>query len=186
MIPQHSGLSRRLISAVLVIAWFTTASVSATDPPSPTPRPGSLAAYAEKITLDRSVLGGGAGRLILTNDSVAGIAAGGSITLGTVTPAGRKMSNASGAANNSERSRWQAAYRKQQQVIAAIERRRSQVENEIDQIEDLGLTAKTMARLDRAESKLRHLDEEIAREREALARIVRDARRRGAEPGWFR
>ena len=42
------------------------------------------------------------------------------------------------------------------------------------------------ARLERAESKLRHLDEEISREREELSRIVRDARRRGAEPGWFR
>jgi hypothetical protein len=30
------------------------------------------------------------------------------------------------------------------------------------------------------------LDREIAVERAELARIVREARRRGAEPGWFR
>lgn len=186
MIPQHSDLSRRLVSAVVAAAWLTAQLVSATDPPRPTPRPGSLAAYAEKITLDRSALGDGAGRLILTNDSVAGLAAGGSITLGTVTPASGKKSNASGTGNGSERSRWQAAYRKQQHVIVALEKQRAKVEIEIDQLDDLGLTAKVMARLERTESKLHHLDEEIAREREALARIVRDARRCGAEPGWFR
>ena len=186
MIPQHSDLSCRLVSAVLAAAWFTAPPVSATDPPRPTPRPGSLAAYAEKTTLDRSALGDGAGRLILTNDSVAGLAAGGSITLGTVAPADGQELNASGGANDTERSRWQAAHRKQRRVIAVLERQRAKLVTEIDQIEDLGLTAKVMARLDRAESKLRHLDEEIVREREALARIVRDARRRGAEPGWFR
>jgi hypothetical protein len=186
MIPQHSGLPRRLIPAALFSVWLTAPQVSGADPPRPTPRPGSLAAYAEKITLDRSLLGDGDDRLILTNDSVAGIAAGGSITLGSVTLAGPKMSSASGAVNDSERSRWQAAHRKQRQVIAVLERRRAKLEIEIDQIEDLGLTAKTMARLDRAKSKLRHLDEEITVERAELARIVRDARRRGAEPGWFR
>jgi exonuclease VII small subunit len=186
MIPQYSGLSRRLISAVLYSVWLAAPPAAAADPPRPTPRPGSLAAYAAKITLDRSALGDGVDHLILTNDSVAGIAAGGSITLGSLTPAGGKRSNVSGTANDSERSRWQAAHRKQRQVIATLERQRAKLEIEIDQLEDLSLTAKVMARLDRAESKLRHLDEEIARQREALARIVRDARRHGAEPGWFR
>ena len=57
---------------------------------------------------------------------------------------------------------------------------------EIDQIKNLSLTAKTMARLEQSEAKLRLVDNEIAAERAKLARIVRDARRRGAEPGWFR
>jgi hypothetical protein len=184
MISQYSNLSGRFVPALLSIVSFTAVSGSAADPPRPTPRPGSLAAYAEKVTLDRSTLGNGDGRVILTNDSVTALAADGSITLGTVTQADRKK--AKSVVDNAERSRWQAAHRRQRQVIAALEKRRSQLETEIDQIEDLGLTAKTMARLERSESKLRHLDEEIGREREALARIVRDARRRGAEPGWFR
>ena len=186
MIPQHSNHSSRLVSAVLTIVSITAASGSAADPPRPTPRPGTLGAYAKKVSLNRSALGDTTGRVVLTNDSVIGLAADGSITLGTVASAGRKKSKASGVADNAERSRWQAAHHKQRQVIVALERRRSQLETEIDQIEDLSLTAKTMARLERAESKLRHLDEEIAAERAALARIVRDARRRGAEPGWFR
>jgi hypothetical protein len=122
--------------------------------------------------------------VILTNDNITALAADGSITLGSVTPAERK--EAKSVTDKTERSRWQAAHHRQRQVITGLERRRSQLETEIDQIEDLGLTAKTMARLDRAKSKLRHLDEEIAAERSVLARIVRDARRRGAEPGWFR
>jgi hypothetical protein len=162
------------------------ASSSASDPPKPTPRPGSLAAYAEKITLDRSALGDDSGRLVLTNDSVAGLAAGGSITLGAVMPSAGEASDTPVAANESERSRWQTAHRRQRRAIAVLEKQRAKLELEIDHLEDLGLTAKVMARLDRAESKLRHVDEEIAREREALARIVRDARRSGAEPGWFR
>jgi len=186
MIPQHSNHSSSLVSAVLIVVSITAAPGSAAEPPRPTPRPGSLAAYAAKITLDRSALGDDSGRVTLTNDNVVGLGEGATITLGTVAPAGRKKSKPSGVADNAERARWQAAHHKQRQVIVGLERRRSQLETEIDQIEDLGLTVRTMARLERAESKLRHLDEEIARERSALARIVRDARRRGAEPGWFR
>jgi len=186
MIPQHSNHSSSLVSAVLIVVSFTAAPGSAADPPKPTPRPGTLGAYASKVTLDRSALSDRTGRVILTNDNVVGLGEGATITLGSVVTAGRKKSKPAGGADNAERSRWQAAHHKQRQVIVGLERRRSQFETEIDQIEDLGLTARTMARLERAESKLRHLDEEIARERSALARIVRDARRRGAEPGWFR
>ena len=179
-----SGTSCRLIAVASLIFCFTTSFGSTADPVRPTPRPGSLAAYAEKVTLDRSTLGNFDGHVILTNDCVADLAASGSITLGTVKQADRKK--AESVANNAERSRWQAAHHKQRQVIAALERRRSQLELEIDQIEDLSLTARTMARLEQSEAKLQLLDREIATERAELARIVRDARRRGAEPGWFR
>jgi hypothetical protein len=168
------------------LVGLSASSVSAGDSPQPTPRPGTLAAYAEKLTLDRSALGDDTGRVILTNDSVAGLAADGSITLGTVTLEGRQKSTTSPAADNAERSRWQAAHRKQRQVIAILERRRSQLELAIDQIENQSLTARTMARLEQLELKMRQLDRDIAAERVELARIVRDARRRGAEPGWFR
>ena len=186
MKPNSMDPSCRLMAVASLLFCFTSSFGSATDPPRPTPRPGTLGAYAKNVTLNSSALSNGDGRVVLTNDNVTALAPDGSITLGTVAPAGRKKSKPSGGEGNAERSRWQAAHRSQQQVIVGLERRRSQLETEIDQIEDLGLTARTMARLERAESKLRHLDEEIARERSALARIVRDVRRRGAEPGWFR
>ncbi len=71
-------------------------------------------------------------------------------------------------------------------MIAGVERRRSLLEVEIDRIEDGPLTAKNLARLDHAEAKARVLDDEIRRKRAELSRIVREARRHGAEPGWFR
>ena len=184
MQPNTSEASYRLCAVVSLLFCLTTSISSGTDPLKPTPRPGSLAAYAEKVTLDRSTLVDGNGRVILTNDSVASLAVDGSITLGTVKQAGHEKTKS--VADNAERSRWQAAYGRQREVIVGLERRRSRLELEIDQIEDLGLTAKTMARLEQSEAKLRLLDDEIAAERAELARIVRDARRRGAEPGWFR
>ena len=172
--------------AAVALVMLSTTAFSSDPAPKPTPLPGTLGAYAKNITLDRSNLGEENGRVILTNDNVVILGSGGSIILGAVATDGRGKTKKAGVADNAERARWQSAHHKQRQEIAALERRRSLLENEIDQIEDLGLTAKTMARLERAETKLLHLDQEIAREREALARIVRDARRRGAEPGWFR
>ena len=186
MKPYTSDTSGRLIAVASLIFCFAATFGSTGDPPRPTPRPGTLAAYAEKISLDRSTLADDTGRVILTNDSVADFAADGSITLGTVAQVEGKKAKTSGAAGNAERVRWQAAHHEQRQVITGLERRRSRLEVEIDQIENLGLTAKTMARLEQSRAKLHLLDGEIAAERAELARIVRDARRRGAEPGWFR
>jgi hypothetical protein len=184
MTPYISDISCRLIAVASLIFCITANFGSTADPPRPTPRPGTLAAYAQRISLDRSNLADGDGRVILTNDSVAGLAAGGSITLGTVKKAKRNKPNR--AADNAERSRWQAAHSKQREVIADLERRRARLELEIDQINSLSLTAKTMVRLEKSEAKLHLLNRDIAAERAELARIVRNARRRGAEPGWFR
>lgn len=184
MKPQTSDALRRTIAAVSLVFSSNTSIGSGADPLRPTPRPGSLAAYAEKVTLDHSALDTFEGRVILTNDSVASLAVDGSITLGTVKQAGQKTTRS--VADNAERSRWQAAHSRQMKVIADLKSRRSRLELEIDQINALSLTAKTMARLEQSEAKLRLLDHEIATERAELARIVRNARRRGAEPGWFR
>jgi hypothetical protein len=165
---------------------LSTAVFSSEPTPKPTPRPGTLGAYATEVTLDRSALKDGDGRVVLTNDSVTALAADGKIILGAVSTDRHRQAKSSSVADNAERARWQAAHHKQRQVIAALERRRSSLALQRDQIENLGLTAKTMARLQQLEAKLLQLDRDIAGERARLARIVRDARRRGAEPGWFR
>jgi hypothetical protein len=71
-------------------------------------------------------------------------------------------------------------------VIAELERRRGLLEIEVDHLENQRMTIKTLARLRNAEAKLQMLDRETSVERAELARIVREARRHGAEPGWFR
>ena len=186
MIPQQSSFQRRLVAIVSSSVFFSPTTGSSADPPKPPPRPGTLGAYAQKVILDRSALGDPTGRVILTNDNVVGLAEGATITLGSVVTDGRGPSKSSAADDGAERTRWRNAHQKQQRVIADLEQRRSLIEIEISHLENQRLTPKIMARLDRTESELRHFDGEITRARAELARIVRDARRRGAEPGWFR
>jgi hypothetical protein len=170
---------------------FVVLAVSATvftdqPKPRPTPRSGSLGAYARTITLNREKLAAADGRVVLTNERVSSTAEGGTISLGAVEIPGAKSSPSRGVADRAEQARWRAAYRKQRQQIAGLERRHDRVEIEIDHIKRQRLTIKTMARLQRAEAMKNQLGQDIAAERAELSRIVRDARLRGAEPGWFR
>jgi len=177
--------SKSMCHSICVISVLATAVlVAAENPtPTPTPQPGSLAAYASRLTLNRSRAGDGADRLMITNDNLEVFAAGGAVTLGAGPTGDAAPAKQPDAA---ERAHWRKAYRKQSQVIAGVERRRTLIEVEIDHIEDGRFTAKNLARLDHAKAKARVLDEEIEQERGELARIVREARRHGAEPGWFR
>jgi chromosome segregation ATPase len=185
MTPEQFLLSRRRVGAFALLAGMASAAGFSADQPRPTPRPGTLGAYAREVTLDRSALGQASGRVIVTNDTVIGVCEGASITLGAVTMDGLDAPTAT-RGDSAERTRWRAAHRRQQRVIADLEERMSVLEIEIHHIEDQRLTPKILARLDRAEAKRRHLEHEIRRARDELARIVRDARRHGAEPGWFR
>ncbi len=116
-------------------------------------------------------------------DELEVFAAGAAVTLGSPPTGGTAPAQQPDAA---ERARWRKAYHEQRKVVAGLERRRTLIEVEINHIEDGQLTTKNLARLDRAEAKAQSLDEEIKRERSELAKIVREARHHGAEPGWFR
>ena len=180
-LPQSKSMCRAMCVISVLAA---TALVAAENPtPTPAPRPGSLAAYASRLILNRSRAGDGADRLMITNENLEVLAAGAAMTLGSAPTNGAASAKQPDAA---ERARWRKAYHKQRKVIDGLERRRTLLEVEINHIEDGGLTAKNFARLDHAETKARVLDKEIKRERGELARIVREARRHGAEPGWFR
>lgn len=173
--------------ATAFLVLTVTATAFADQPkPRPTPRSGSLGAYARTITLNRAPLAAADGRVVLTNERVSSTAEGGTINLGAVEIPGAKSSPSPGVADRAEQARWRAAYRKQRQQIAGLERRLAGIEIEIDHINRQRLTAKTMARLQSAEAMKHQLEKDITAERAELSRIVRDARLRGAEPGWFR
>jgi hypothetical protein len=87
---------------------------------------------------------------------------------------------------NAERSRWQKQVRNQRLVITGLERRRARIEKEIDLINDGRLTARALARIEKAEVDLDFVDQEIRAAYLELSRIIREARQHGAEPGWFR
>jgi excinuclease UvrABC helicase subunit UvrB len=169
-----------------MVVFAPVVASPADRPPTPTPRPGTLGARAQTITLNRSALEGDRERVVLDNDAIARIGKNTSLTLGAIEPAKESRSQPAASTTTSERARWRAAHRKQSRVIIELERRRALLEIEVDHLENQRLTIKTMARIQNAEAKLRMLDREIAVERAELARIVREARRRGAEPGWFR
>jgi hypothetical protein len=149
-----------------------------------TPLPGTLAAYAQRTTLNSSALRDDSGHLTLTNAKLAELSANGTINLGAASVAARTPIK--GEPSDAVRAKWRKAYFKQRDVITALERRRALLEVEIDHIEDGRLDVRGLARLERAEAKLRLLDKEIRDEHQELARVVREARRHGAQPGWFR
>ena len=175
-------------TAFLIACGALPVSGESTDVPSPTPtpQPGTLADYARRNSLKTSGVADVTGRVIISTETLAEIAGNGTISIAGTSASEKNISPTPSSPNASVRARWRAAHNKQKQVITGLERRRSQLEIEIDHIGDQSLTIKTMARLQRAEAKLRQLEDEISAERTELARIVRDARRHGAEPGWFR
>ena len=177
---------RKFLRAIGAVALLTVAhSVAAEEPVAKaTPLPGTLAAYAKRTTLNSSALRDDSGRVTLTNAKMVELAAEGKIILGVAVVAEKTPGTAEPSA--AVRAKWRKAYFKQRDVITALERRRALLEVEIDHIEDGRLDVRGLARLERAEAKLRLVDKEIRDERNELARVVREARRHGAQPGWFR
>jgi flagellar biosynthesis/type III secretory pathway protein FliH len=74
----------------------------------------------------------------------------------------------------------------QKGLITELEREKLLIEAQIDLIEDGRLSIRALARIQRAEIELRAIEREIQSEKKELARLIREARRDGAEPGWFR
>ncbi len=175
-------------TVILIGGGALPVSGQSTDAPSPTPtpRPETLSEYARCNSLKTSGLADPSGRVVISTANLTEVADGGTITIGGTPPAGKNRHPTPSTPSATERARWRAAHGRQRQVIAGLERRRALLSIEIAHLGDQSLTIKTMARLQRAEAKLRQLDEEISTERRELARIVREARRHGAEPGWFR
>ena len=169
---------------VVLFGTLMAALSAANEPsPTPTPRPGTLSDYASRVTLKESGAVDDSGRLLITTENLAVIARRGSLTEGAIV-AGRVVR--SGGPSPKDRAEWRKRYFDQHRAVAKLEKQRARIASEIDHLEDGRLTAAIMARLDRAEIELRSLDAEIRLERAELARIVREARRQGAEPEWFR
>ena len=172
--------------SLTLTAAAATAQTKAVPTSTPTPRPGTLAAYASRISLDPRVADPVTGRVVITTEDLAELASDGAVTFGEYA-AGRQPSVKPVAGNEAdERGAWRARYLNQREVVTEIEARRSAVEADIEAINRERVTPRSLARLDRAQTKLRLIEQEIRRARAELARIVREARRRGAQPGWFR
>jgi len=175
---------RKIRWAVILIA-IGAASVAAptgNEPsPTPTPRPRALGDIKLK-GVDGSTE---KGRVVISDANLADLADRGSVsvvgmTTHETTPKPRKTPS------RSVRERWRKKVHDQKAVIVALERKRLRVEAQIDLIEDARVTARTLARLHTAQIELRSVEDRIRTEKADLGRLIREARRHGAEPGWFR
>lgn len=168
---------------VLALPLVALSAQAEEPPPTPTPRPQTLAAYAESITLKRPDLIDSEGRLTISSETIAELARGGSLTEGRIV-LGKSASTKT--ATTSEKSKWQSRVSKQRAVIEKLAHKRARIEKEIDALENGRLTPRVLARMEKAEVDLQFVDGEIHRAKLEFAKIIREARRNGAEPGWFR
>lgn len=176
-------IGRRLLAAVTTV--LLAAEALAADEPTrtPTPRPGTLADYASRVSLNAPAALDGSGEITITSSNLAELADRGRLIRGAVEA---PRPTASSASRSGDREHWRDRYFEQRRVVAALESKSARLAAEIDRLESGRLTAAVMARIDRAEIELRLLEREVRDAKSELRRIVRDARRHGAEPGWFR
>ena len=180
-IPRQFKALVRVIG-IIKLAGATFASAD-TPPLTPTPKPGTLAAYAGSITLDRDSR---EEPLIITTDNLLALGEGGLLTT-VARPVGEALEvNPATEVDPKIRDRWRKKVISQRRVIAELEERRHTVEAEIDRLERGKLDAKTLDRIEKSEAKLRTVEVEIKNENAQLSSIVRQARKDGAQPGWFR
>jgi hypothetical protein len=180
-IPRQFKALVRVIG-IIKLAGATFASAD-TPPLTPTPKPGTLAAYADSITLDRDSR---EEPLIITTDNLLALGEGGLLTT-VARPAGEPFEvNPDSEVDPKIRDRWRKKVLSQRGAIAKLEERRHTVEAEIDRLERGKLDSKTLDRIEKSEAKLRTVEDEIKNEKAQLSRIVRQARKDGAQPGWFR
>ena len=167
------------------IVKLTGATLASADTPplTPTPKPGTLAAYAGSITLDRDP---GDDPVFITTENLGALCEGGLLTT-VAKPAGEPFEvDPATEVDPKTRDRWRKKVLSQRRAIANLEERRHIVEAEIDRLERGKLDSKTLDRIEKSETKLRTVEVEIKKENAQLSRIVRQARKDGAQPGWFR
>ena len=169
---------------ILIATMLCPANARTADAPSPTPtpRPGVLG----DIRLKTGTAADEGGPLVISNSNLADWAERGAVTLGEVRMSvpGDRTENSSAVA--AERERWRSRVKARRREIARLDHKRMRIEARIELIENGRLTVKALARIQQAESELEAVAREIADEKKELGRLIREARRRGAEPGWFR
>jgi hypothetical protein len=192
--------------AAAMIVWFLAqTSVSAPPPATPTPpvsillaRPvvqeappqsGSLAAVARHIKLK---LPPGQGR-VLNNEAVKQLAEGVNLTTGQPGPAIVLGGGRSGAADG-KRSYWQGRYQAAVARVAGLESTVAQLESEVNRLQREFYSRDDPAfrdgvikpRWDKATADLQTARAELEQSRAKPDQVINEARRDGAEPGWFR
>ncbi len=175
-----------ILGCVFVLTWAS--ALQAADPPGPqpTPKPGTLAAIACSRSLNRVPELDQTGVIVITDDNLNQLGRGAAITLMTSTIADPSAVETDHRTDPNTREKWRKKVLAQGNVIARLEARRVDTESELNRLERGKLDARTLDRIAKAESKLQTIDAEIRSEKAQLSTIIREARKEGAQPGWFR
>lgn len=172
--------------------------------PTPTPRPRTLGDLARTLKLRPPLKNAGAksGVIVITDSNLQEYAAKGGLTTATGQPQqGRgqaALANAQQARASAEqeakRKSWRSTYQRQAQLVSSIKTRIKKLDEEIP-----GLWRQFYAwddpayrdgvikpKLDKALNERNTLAKRLPTEEAKLPEILEQARRDGAEPGWFR
>jgi len=184
-IPRNSFRYIIALGAVLCAIRPSVATAAEPPAPTPTPRPGTLAAVATARPLNRAPGTDGSATIVITNDNLEELGDGAALTVitNTIAEAGEIETV---EIDPKTRERWRNKVLAQGKVIARLQARRTAVVHKIDRLERGKLDSRTLDRIATAEAELRAIDLELGREASALGRLVRAARKEGAQPGWFR
>lgn len=198
------------IVMALVLLWCL--GIQAEQPtPTPTPRAQGGKSLAE-VAKDKSLKGEGNGKgIVISNENLADYAERGALTtvgkqdsskgrpvqksVGLGDPNASSGPPATDEEHEGERQRyWQGQYKRQLNIIVAIQNRMTELDDEIP-----GLWSDFYAwddpayrdgvikpKLDAALIEREKLDGQLREAQAQLGKIKEDARKDGAQPGWFR
>jgi hypothetical protein len=189
----------RIAGLVLFAAGSFLEAADPTPTTSPTPaavrRELHLGEYADRATLERDGTTPPEGAVVITNETVGRLGEGGHLTICTPDPRPTAGSSWSGSTATpvptAVRNRWRRRVEAQNQRIVEAERELARIDARIEALEDAAFDGgsrayRLWARLDEARARRRIAEVALRRERTKLSSIMRDARKEGAQPGWFR
>jgi len=174
---------------------MTTGAAAAEPEATPTPVPADsrLGDVAHLMTLDAASLDHEGGSPVITNDTVNRLADRGVLTIGPPLQHAPTLELATGTVSQTKlREKWRRRVFSQRSRIAGVEAELAGLDAKIDALEDTALAASTKSkmkvwiRIDEARKQREIVKRRLGDERSKLATIIREARKEGAQPGWFR
>ena len=175
-----------ILGWVIGLSWTSVLTASEPPRPRPTPKPGTLAAIASSRSLNRAPELDATAVIVITDDNLDQLGRGAALTLLTLTVVDSSPVESDRPADPKTREKWRKRVLAQSSVIARLEARLVDAEAELNRLERGKLDGRARDRIAKAESKLQTIDKEIRREKAQLSAIIREARKEGAQPGWFR
>ncbi len=190
---------RSLLVPACLLAIALAGPVSGAEP-TPTPEPGAARDGSLTDAAGGRELRGAAatrdetGTIVITDDTLATLAARGGVTEATGTPAADLLAGEGEGGPVSRREAWRRAYAEQKELIAALAREIARLDQRIPELWNEFYAADDPSyrdgvikpELDESLMRRDELERSLAAERPKLEDILEAARRDGAEPGWFR